>query len=193
MYNALIKNLQRYASLSGEDVETVQALFTHRKFRKRQFIIQEGDVVRFDSYVVRGLTRTYQVAPDGKEHVIQFGPEDWWVGDLYSFLTETPSRYAIDCIEETELLQISRADLETLYTRVPSMERCFRIMIQNAYIAATQRVAANLSRTATQRYEDFLAQYPHIGSRVPDHQIASYLGITPQSLSRIRARREPGK
>ena len=188
MHDALIKNLQRYVTVSPDEASTIRALFTYRKYRKRQFIIQEGDVVRHESYVVRGLARIYEVDLKGKEHILQFGPEDWWVGDLYSFLTETASRYAIDCLEDTELLQISRPDLEQLYVRVPSMERCFRIMIQNAFIAATQRVSANLARTAGQRYEDFLARYPEIEKRVPDHQIASYLGITPQSLSRIRAR-----
>jgi CRP-like cAMP-binding protein len=188
MHDALIRNLQRYVPVSGQDAAIIQDLFTPRKFRRRQFVLQEGDTVRYDSYVVQGLTRVYEIDQKGKEHVIQFGPEDWWVGDLYSFLTETPSVYSIDCLEDTELLQISRADLEQLYARVPSMERCFRIMIQNAYIAATQRVSANLTKTATQRYEDFLSRYPHIGERVPDRQIASYLGITPQSLSRIRAR-----
>jgi CRP-like cAMP-binding protein len=188
MHDALVKNLQRYVPVSDAEATTISALFTHRKFRKRQFISQEGDIARYDSYVLRGLTRIYEVDRKGKEHVIQFGPEDWWVGDLYSFLTETPSAYAIDCLEDTEILQISRPDLEQLYVQVPSMERCFRIMIQNAYIAATQRVSANLTKSAGQRYEDFLTRYPHIGERVPDRQIASYLGITPQSLSRIRAR-----
>jgi len=188
MHEPLIKNLQRYVPVSADEAAMIRALFTYRKYRKRQFIIQEGDVVRYESYVLRGLTRIYEVGPKGKEHIIQFGPEDWWVGDLYSFLTETPSRYAIDCLEDTELLQISRPDLERLYVQVPSMERCFRIMIQNAFIAATQRVSANLARTAAQRYEDFLSRYPDIDRRVPDHQIASYLGITPQSLSRIRSR-----
>jgi CRP-like cAMP-binding protein len=188
MHDALIKNLRRYAPVSDDDAATIQNLFTHRKFRKRQFISQEGDIVRYESYVVQGLTRTYEVDQKGKEHVIQFGPEDWWIGDLYSFLTETPSGYAIDCLEDTEILQVSRPDLERLYVQVPTMERCFRIMIQNAFIAATQRVSANLTRSAGQRYEDFLSRYPHIGQRVPDHQIASYLGITPQSLSRIRTR-----
>lgn len=189
MYDTLIKNLGRHVEVGRQESAVIRELFTPRKFRKRQFILQEGDVARFESYVVSGLTRIYEVDKKGQEHIIQFGPEDWWVGDLYSFLTETPSRYAIDCLEETELLQVSKANLERLYKRVPAMERCFRIMIQNAFIASTQRVAASLAKTAAERYRDFITQYPHIGRRVPDHQIAAYLGITPQSLSRIRSKR----
>jgi CRP-like cAMP-binding protein len=190
MYDELIRNLRRYVPLADVDIRAIHSLFTSRKFRRRQFILQEGDIIRFESFMVRGLTRTYEIDRKGREHIIQFGLEDWWIGDLYSFLTETPSRYAIDCLEDTEILQISRVNLEQLYATVPSMERCFRIMIQNAFIAATHRLAANLAKTAGERYEAFLNQYPQIGSRVPDRQIAAYLGITPQSLSRIRSRGE---
>src|SRR5579863_4335127 len=131
MHNALIDYLSRYVPVTDQDAGTILALFTSRKFRKHQFILQEGDVARFESFVVRGLTRTYEIDAKGREHVIQFGLEDWWIGDLASFLAGTPSTYAIDCLEDTEILQISRPNLNRLYETVPSMERCFRIIIQN--------------------------------------------------------------
>lgn len=189
MWDLLLKNLNKYVTLTSDEVAIVQSLFVYRKFRKRQYIQQEGDVTRFETFVIKGVTRTYDVDDNGQEHVVQFGIEDWWVGDLYSFLTETPSAYNIDCLEDTETLQITKQDLELLYERVPRMERHFRILIQNAFIASTRRLSTSLSKTAAERYDDFIKRYPHIEQRVPNHQIASYLGITPQSLSRIRGER----
>lgn len=187
MWDLLLKNLSKYVELTPEECEIIRSLFVYRKYRKRQYIQQEGEVTRLETFVIKGITRTYEVDETGQEHVIQFGPEDWWVGDLYSFLTDTPSKYNIDCLEDTEALQITKQDQETLYQRVPKMERHFRILIQNAFIASTQRLSSSLSKSASEQYEEFIKRYPHIEQRVPNHQIASYLGITPQSLSRIRA------
>lgn len=191
MHDALIKSLSKYVTLTAEEGEIVSRLFTAKKFRRRQYILQEGNVARFETFIVSGTTRTYEVDEKGQEHVVQFGLEDWWVGDLYSFLTETPSTYNIDCLDDTEVLQITKANLETLYESVPKLERHFRIMIQNAFIAATARVSSSLIKSAAARYDEFVAMYPQIEQRVPNHQIASYLGITPQSLSRIRAQARP--
>jgi CRP-like cAMP-binding protein len=187
MWDTLIQNLGRFVTLTADDTAVIKSLFKHRKFRKRQYIAQEGEIPRVDSFIIKGLTRTYEVDQKGQEHVIQFGLEDWWIGDMASFLSETPSKYNIDCLEDTEVLQITKADLEKLYEMVPKMERHFRIITENAYIASTKRISSSLTKTAAERYQEFITRYPHIEQRVPDHQIASYLGITPQSLSRIRS------
>ncbi|HKH60777.1 MAG TPA: Crp/Fnr family transcriptional regulator [Flavitalea sp.] len=186
MWETLIENLSRFIVLSTDEIAIIQSLFTEKKFRKRQYILQEADVSRSETYIVTGLTRTYEVDDKGIEHIMQFGPEDWWVGDLFSFLTETPTRFNVDCLEDTQVLQISKPNLELLYQKVPATERYFRIIIQNAYIASINRISSSLRKTAPQRYQEFIERYPHIEQRVPNHQIASYLGITPQSLSRIR-------
>jgi CRP-like cAMP-binding protein len=188
MWEALIQNLSRFIVLSKDDIAIIQSLFTEKKFRKRQYILQEADVSRSETYVVTGLTRTYEVDDKGIEHIMQFGPEDWWVGDLFSFLTETPTRFNVDCLEDTQVLQISKPNLQLLYQKVPATERYFRIIIQNAYIASINRISSSLRKTAPERYQEFMERYPHIEQRVPNHQIASYLGITPQSLSRIRSK-----
>ncbi|HUC79344.1 MAG TPA: Crp/Fnr family transcriptional regulator [Flavisolibacter sp.] len=187
MAQPLIESLSKYVAISEEESAIIESLFVPKKFRKRQYIHQEGDITRYETFVVKGLTRTYEVDEKGQEHIVQFGLEGWWVGDLYSFLTETPSSYNIDCLEDTEVLQITKANQERLYELVPKMERHFRIIIQNAFIAATKRVSASLAKSALERYDEFIRRYPHIEQRVPNHQIASYLGITPQSLSRIRS------
>ena len=187
MWDLLIKNLSKFVPLDSQEAGIVQSLFTYKKNRRKQYILQEGDVNRFETFIVKGVTRTYEVDDKGQEHILQFGLEDWWVGDLYSFLTENPTSYNIDCLEDTEVLHITKADLETLYQKVPKMERHFRITIQNAFIASTQRLAASLAKSAPERYEEFIKKYPQIEQRVANHQIASYLGITPQTLSRIRS------
>ncbi|OQP64134.1 hypothetical protein A3860_22270 [Niastella vici] len=187
MLHALVGTLGKYVSLTQEEIDVIASLFSFRTFRKRQYILQEGEINRHETFIVKGVTRTYEVDEKGQEHIVQFGLEDWWIGDLYSFLTETPTKYNIDCIEDTEVFQITKTNLEALYEKVPKMERHFRIIIQNAFIASTNRVASSLVKSAADRYLDFIAQYPQIEQRVPNHQIASYLGITPQSLSRIRS------
>lgn len=189
MWEPLIKSLSKYVVLTEEEGAMVKELFTCKKFRRRQYILQEGDVARHETFILSGLTRTYEVDERGQEHVVQFGLEDWWVGDLYSFLSDKPSKYNIDCLEDTEVLQITKSSLEKLYEKVPKMEHHFRIIIQNAFISATSRIASSLTKSAVERYQEFTSKYPQIEQRVANHQIASYLGITPQSLSRIRAER----
>ena len=193
MWDSLVKNLSKYVILTDEETAIIKSVFNFKKFRKHQYILQEGEVSRYETFVCNGVTRTYEVDAKGQEHIVQFGLEDWWVGDLYSFLTDTPSNYNIDCLEDTEVLQITRANLENLYQSVPKMERHFRILVQNAFIASTRRISATLAKPALERYQEFINRYPHIEQRVPNHQIASFLGITPQSLSRIRSRAAAGR
>ena len=188
MWELLLKNLGKHVSLTNDEAAVIQTLFVHRRFRKRQFILQEGDISRYETFIIKGITRTYKTDEKGQEHIVQFGPEDWWIGDMYSFLSDTPSVYNIECIEDTEVFQITKANQEKLFNQVPKMERHFRILLQNAFIALTKRVASSLTKSAGERYEEFKTTYPHIDNRVPNHQIASYLGITPQSLSRIRGK-----
>ena len=191
MYELLIKNLTRYGPLDDPEIRLVQSRFSIKRFRKHQFILQEGDVARYETFIVKGLTRTYEIDEKGQEHIIQFGLEDWWIGDLYSFLTQTPSHFNIDCLEDTDVLRITKEQLEQLYLEVPKIERHFRILIQNAFISSTKRISSSLKLSAAERYTQFVRTYPEIERRVPNHQIASFLGITPQSLSRIRGKSSP--
>ena len=186
MWELLHTNFSRHISLTDQEFEIVKSLFRERKYRKKQYILQEGEINRLETFIVKGCTRTYEVDNSGQEHILQFGIEDWWIGDLYSFFTEVPSRFNIDCIEDCEVLQINKENLEVLYNIVPKMERYFRIMIQNAFNAAQHRILHTISKPAAERYQDFISKYPKIEQRIADHHIASYLGIAPQSLSRIR-------
>ena len=189
MWQLLKEHIEKHVALTDEEFEKVCSFLTFRRYRRKQFILQEGDISRCESFILKGCCRIYDTDSEGHEHVLQFGVEGWWVGDLYSYLTQTPSSCNIDCIEDCETVQLTLLQQEALYKAVPLMERFFRIIIQNAFIASQRRVLHNLSKSGAERYKDFIEKYPHIEQRVPDRQVASYLGLTPQSLSRIRARK----
>lgn len=186
MYSRILQNIQRHVVLTDSEQAYFVSLLRKKSLRRRQYLLQEGDICRYENFIVQGCLRTYEVGLNGQEHVLQFGVEGWWIGDMYSFLTETPSKLNIDALENAELLQIDRASLEALYLEVPKFERFFRIIIQNAFIAGQQRLLSNLADNAEARYLDFLKRYPNIEQRVSNAQIASYLGISPETLSRIR-------
>jgi len=187
MYDLILKNISRFITLTPEEEQYFTSLLKLKKLKKKQYLLQEGDVVRYDYFVNKGCLKTYSIDEKGQEHVVQFSIEDWWTGDMYSFLTQTPARYTIDALEDTELLCLERNALEDLYTKVPKFERFFRHLLQNAFISLQERIIANLSQPADERYCTFINKYPLMEKRLPLKQIASYLGITPESLSRIRS------
>lgn len=187
MYDLILKNISRFITLTPEEEQYFTSLLKLKKLKKKQYLLQEGDVVRYDYFVNKGCLKTYSIDEKGQEHVVQFSIEDWWTGDMYSFLTQTPARYTIDAIEDTELLCLERNALEELYIKVPKFERFFRHLLQNAFISLQERIIANLSQPADERYCNFITKYPAMEKRLPLKQIASYLGITPESLSRIRS------
>ena len=187
MYDLILKNISRFITLTPEEEQYFTALLKVKKLKKKQYLLQEGDVARYDYFVNKGCLRTYTIDEKGQEHVVQFSIEDWWTGDMYSFLTQKPARYTIDALEDAELLCLERSALEQLYIKVPKFERFFRLLLQNAFVALQERIIANLSQPADERYCTFITKYPDMEKRLPLKQIASYLGITPESLSRIRS------
>ncbi|MBL7932823.1 MAG: Crp/Fnr family transcriptional regulator [Bacteroidia bacterium] len=187
MWEGILQNIGKYITLTEDEIAYFKSVVQFKKLRKRQYLVQEGEVVKYESYVIKGCLRAYQVTEKGQEHVVQFAIEDWWIGDLYSFLTGTPATLNIDCLEDCELLQITKESLEELYIKVPKFERMFRILFQNAFVHSQKRLLSTIATSAQEHYTEFIKKYPNIDQRVPNHQIASYLGITAESLSRIRA------
>lgn len=186
MYTSILQNISKHIQLTEREADVFTSLLRHRQLRKREFILRSGEVARFETFVVKGLLRAYTIDKSGYEHVAMFAMDDWWVSDLYSFLTQTPGSQNIDALEETEVLQIEKTDLEKLYIEVPKFDRFFRILLQNAFVANQQRIIASISQTAEEQYLAFIKKYPSLEQRVPQHQVASYLGITPETISRIR-------
>lgn len=185
-YERILQNIARYIQLTHEETEYFVSILQVKKLRKKQYLVQEGEICRYETFINEGCLRVYQVDEKGLEHVAMFGTEGWWISDMYSFLASTPAQYNVDALEASEVFCIDKPSLEELYLRIPKFERFFRILLQNAFIAQQQRIIAALSKTAEERYLDFLERYPLLEQRIPQHQIASYLGIAPESLSRIR-------
>lgn len=186
MYELLYKKITETISLTDEEFDYCKTLFLPKKLRKRQYLLQEGDVCKYTTFVTNGLLRSYTIDNKGTEHILQFAFEGWWMGDLYSFLTNEPSIFNIEAIEDCELLLITKQSWELLLEKIPAFERYFRILIQNNLIATQQRLMGNLSETAEGKYVKLMKNFPGCLMRIPQHMIASYLGITRETLSRIR-------
>lgn len=186
MYELLFQKVNEKVSLTPEEEDVCRSLFIPKKLRKRQYLLQEGDVCKYTAFIEKGALRVYTIDDKGWEHVMQFGIEGWWVSDLYSFLTGEPSTYTIEALEDCELLLINQAAEEELLQKVPKFERYMRILVQGAYIALQRRMMTSMALSAEEKYLRMVSTYPDIVQRVPQHMIASYLGITPETLSRIR-------
>jgi CRP-like cAMP-binding protein len=180
---------KRGYALNDKEKALVQEKFHSRLYRKRQYVLQEGDVCTQFNFVIRGCLRTYNVDKKGNIHILQFGIENNWINDLGSFHGIKPSALNIDALEDTVVLQISLEDLISLYKQSPIFDRIFRVLIENGYIHLQERLLQNISSTAEERYESFLSRFPHLINRISQVQIAAFLGVTPEFLSRLRNQR----
>jgi CRP-like cAMP-binding protein len=186
MFEVLFQKLDEKIQLTEEEKQLCQSFFTPKKLRRRQYILQEGDVCKYVAFVEKGMLRSYTIDEKGNEHIMQFAFEGWWIADQFSFLTGEPATYTIDALEDSELLLLSRQAEEQLLEKIPKFERYFRILLQNSLIATQRRLISSLSHSAEERYNELLSVCPTIPRRVPQHMMASFLGITPETLSRIR-------
>lgn len=182
----ILQNISRHIQLDKTETDFFVSLLQTKKLKRREFLLKQGDICKYENFIVKGCLRTYTIDDNGFEHIVMFGIEDWWVGDLYSFLTQSPATFFIDALEDTDILQISKASLDKLYERVPKFERFFRLILQNAFIAQQQRINQNLSFTAEQRYLDFIIKYPQLEQRISQKHVSAYLGITHVFLSMLR-------
>ena len=185
----LLSYFNHLISLNKLEKELVIEKFRPRLYRKKQYVLQEGDICMQMNFVVRGCLRMYKIDDKGGTHILQFAAENNWITDLGSFYTEKPSELTIDALEDTMLLVIGHDDLITLYTQAPKFHRIFRVLIENSYVSLQKRLLLTISSVAEDRYQYFIDTYPHLANRLPQTQIASFLGITPEFLSRLRNKR----
>jgi CRP-like cAMP-binding protein len=184
----LLDYFQKVMPLNNEEKQLVTELFKPRLYRKRQYVLQEGDICNQCNFIVRGCLRMYKVDTGGNTHIIQFASENWWLMDIGSFHERTSSELNIDAIEDTMVLQISHENLLSLYTKEPKFDRIFRVLVENSYVSLQKRLLQNISSNAEEKYLSFLETYSHLNNRLPQTQIASFLGMTPEFLSRLRNR-----
>lgn len=188
MPESLFKNLSRHISLDEKEVEEITPAFKTKLLKKNAVLLQPGEICRNIYFVDQGCLRLFNTDANGFEHNIMFCPEGWWAADMASFSGQVPAFYHIAALEDSRIFYLSYSDLETLYVRIPKLERFFRILIQNGFSLYQFRINSNLANTAEERYEIFRKQYPGLEQRIAQKHIATYLGITPVFLSRIRKR-----
>ncbi|MGK4567943.1 Crp/Fnr family transcriptional regulator [Flavobacterium sp. 3HN19-14] len=193
MYDHINKNISRYVTFYPEELEIFDSLTAFEKVPKKTIMLHEGETCNFEAYVVKGCLRKYYIDANGFEVILQFAIEDSWIGDISFSIYETkPSKVFIETLEDCELLVFSPEKKEELYTKVPKTERVFRILMMRNLAVTQERLFNTISKTATEKYLEFIAQYPTIPQRVAQHYIASYLGISPEFVSKIRTRLAKG-
>lgn len=186
MFDVFFSQVKDKVLISEQEQNLVKTFFAPKKIRKKQYLLQEGDICKHLAFVEKGLLRSYSVDEKGTEHMLHFAWEGWWMADILSFLSAEPSTYFIDAIEESELLLISLSGFEEMLLKVPVMERYFRILFQNNIISKERRLIQSLAFSAEEKYLHLLANNPQLVQKIPQNLIASYLGITPETLSRIK-------
>lgn len=175
-----------HISLSDNEMKEFCDLFQNRVILKKDFLLREGEVCEFEGFVTKGLFRVYHIDKNGFEQILYFAIENWWVTDIDSFTNAKPSQLFIEALEDSEVLLISRKDKEFAYTNLPKIEKLFRVMTQKTHVALQRRMIDNLSKTADQRYLDFIEKYPIHYKRLTNIQIAAYLGVSHEFVSKIR-------
>ena len=183
----ILSNISKHIELTLEEEEHFTKLLEEKSVKKNTSILHAGAPCHYINFVNEGTLRAFFSGPNGKESTIMFAIKDWWITDMYCFLNELPAMVNIHVIENSNILRLSKKNLDALYNEIPSFNKFFRILMQNAYCREQLRMIQNLSLPALNRYENFLHKYPQIASQVPLKQIASYLGITPEFLSSLRA------
>jgi CRP-like cAMP-binding protein len=188
MHESLIKYINSYTStpLTDSEAELIKNIFVPKKIRKRRYFLQEGEVCKYSAFIVKGAMRQYSVDDKGVDHIVRLFIENWWVTDRESYVMLTPSVYNIDAWEDTDVLLVTKADFLNRLSSMPALVELALKLDENHAIATQKRLNATISLPAEQRYSDFTKTHPEFLQRFPQHIIASYLGITKETLSRIR-------
>jgi CRP-like cAMP-binding protein len=184
----ILANVEKHIHLDKKEREYFLSLLEPAFIKKKHFILEVGEVCRHSNFVVIGCLKAFSVDKEGIEHILNFACRDWWIADMYSLISQKPAILSIEALVDTHVLRLSRENQQQLFSKVPAFERFFRILIENSLVANHQRIINNLSLTAEERYSDFIKKNPTLLEFAPLHNIAAYLGITPEFLSKIRAR-----
>jgi len=185
----ILSNIQKNITLTPEEIAHFKKLLKEENYSKREYILREGDRCDYIYFVNKGILRAFYVNKEGKDSTVMFAIQDWWITDMHCFLNQLPAMVHIQAVAETSVLKLSKTNLDRLYKEIPKFEKLFRIFMEKAYCREQLRVIQNLSSPAKERYHAFIEKYPQIVQQVPQKQIASYLGITPEFLSHIRTKR----
>ena len=186
MYELFFEKIEEKIKLTSAQEDIIKQYLIPKKIRKNQYLLQEGDVAKYAAFVEKGALRAYSVGDRGTEHIIQFAFEGWTISDMYSFMTGDPATYNIDALEDSELVLISKAAQDEILKQIPAYEVYTRLQVTGAYMAMQKRLTSMLSLSLEERYINLTKLYPSLMQRVPQRMIASYMGLTPETLSRVR-------
>ncbi|MFP3835303.1 Crp/Fnr family transcriptional regulator [Chryseobacterium sp. SIMBA_028] len=193
MFDQLYKNINRYIDLSEEEFGEFTSRFQYKNFKKKDVVLKEGDYCLFEGFVLNGCFKVYYLNEEGFEQTLYFAIEGWWITDIDSLINDVPSILNIEAIQDSDVLMISKKDKEYLYGTLPQIEKLFRIMNQQSSVALQRRILSLTGKTADKRYLEFLEKYPGLEQKLTQQQVASYLGITHEFLSKIRKKTSLGK
>lgn len=183
----LLLNIQKVVPLTERDCEIIQTSFEFRKLDKKEILLESGEITRCVAFVTEGCLRSYSTDENGFEHILQFAPEGWWITDMSGFVSQSKSSLDIEAILPSEVLLLTRQSQLNLFDEVPILERYFRILLENSLVSTRRRLMGNLSSQAKDRYINFGNVYPGLEQIIPQKLIASYIGVTPEFLSKLRS------
>jgi len=186
MFEVFRKYLAGKITLTDEEYAFIKSVSIFKKLRKKQYLLQEGDIWRYNAFVCQGCLRTYRVDDKGLEHILYFSIENWWTGDRESLTTGTPSKSNVDAIEDSVVLLILNEDFEAIKSKIPAFRELTESLIEKSFAASQNRIHSVISQSVEERYLNFINNYPAVAKRVPQHMLASYLGISAETLSRTR-------
>ena len=186
MTELLLKNIRKHIALTLSEEELFTSLFKKRVLRKRYFLVQTGDLCKSEHFITKGCFRAFATDKQGNDHNLMFAVENWWISDMQSYLTGLPATLNIEALEDSEVLYIDKIDLDRIFEEIPAFNKFFRILLQNSFVAQQNRILSAISNTAEERYASFIKKNASLEQRIPQHHIASYLGVSAETLSRIR-------
>jgi CRP-like cAMP-binding protein len=186
MFDHLKNYLEDKITLSAYEIELIKRVSIFRNLRKRQYLSQEGEIWKYNAFICSGLVKTFSIDDKGQEHIMNFSPENYWTGDRESLSTGNPSNFNVVALENSEIILIEKKDFENICQEIPQFNELVNRILHNSFLASQKRIHANISLSVEEKYQDFLHRHPSIANRIPQHMIASYLGVSPETLSRIR-------
>lgn len=187
-FDLILKNISKYIGLDDAEKKTFTNYLITKTLKPKTTFLKSGEVCKYSAFVIKGCLRGYTYDKNGTEHVLDFAPPDWWIADMYSLITQKPGFITIEALEESEVLLLSKKAQEELYSQIPKLERFFRILTEKSLVANQQRLIDNMTLTAEERYNIFCNRYPTLINSLAKKHIASYIGVTPEFFSRMRAK-----
>jgi len=184
----ILQNIEKIVSLSDLEKETIFSKIEIKHYKAKTVLLNAGEICKHSYFVNSGILRSFNINDNIVEHVLQFACEGWWIGDMYSLITQKPGNLYVEVNEDAEVVLLSKENQEELFQEIPKLERFFRILTENSLVANQERLMDNLSLSAEERFEKFCTKYPSLIQKVPQKQIASYIGVTPEFFSKMKAK-----